>query len=37
MKVKKVKKTKNISFIIGNAEKLNFKNNFFDKYLISFV
>ncbi len=33
---KRFKTKKNISFIIGNAEKLNFKNNFFDKYLISF-
>ena len=33
---KRFKNNKNINFIIGNAEKLNFKNNFFDKYLISF-
>ena len=33
---KRLRKQKNISFIIGNAEKLNFKNSFFDKYLISF-
>ena len=33
---KKFKGKKNISFINGNAEKLEFKNNFFDKYIISF-
>ncbi len=33
---KRFKYQKNISFVIGNAEKLNFENNFFDKYLISF-
>ena len=33
---KRLKKLKNIKFFIGNAEKLNFKNNFFDKYVISF-
>ena len=33
---KRLRKEKNISYIIGNAEKLNFENNFFDKYLISF-
>ncbi len=29
-------KEKNINFIIGNAEKLNFPDNLFDKYIISF-
>ena len=33
---KRFKKEKNIKYFIGNAEKLNFKNNFFDKYAISF-
>ncbi len=33
---KKLKKEKNIKYFIGNAEKLNFENNFFDKYTISF-
>ncbi len=33
---KRLKKEKNIKFFIGNAEKLNFENNFFDKYTISF-
>ena len=33
---KKFKNIKGINYIIGNAEKLEFKNNFFDKYLISF-
>ena len=33
---KRFKKNKNISFTLGNAEKLHFKNNFFDKYIISF-
>ena len=33
---KRLHKYKNINFILNNAEKLNFKKNFFDKYLISF-
>ncbi len=33
---KRFRGEKNINFFIGNAEKLNFPNNFFDKYLISF-
>ena len=33
---KRLKKEKNIKYFIGNAEKLNFENNFFDKYTISF-
>ena len=33
---KRLKKEKNIKYFIGNAEKLNFENNFFDKYSISF-
>ncbi len=33
---KRLKKNKNINFILGNAEKLDFKSNYFDKYLISF-
>ena len=33
---KRLKKDKNIKYFIGNAEKLNFENNFFDKYTISF-
>ncbi len=33
---KKFKKYENINYIVDNAEELNFKNNFFDKYLISF-
>ena len=33
---KRIKKHNQINFIIGNAEKLNFKNNYFDKYTISF-
>ena len=33
---KKFLKKENINFVLGNAEKLKFKNNYFDKYLISF-
>ncbi len=33
---KKRFKNYNFNFIIGNAEKLDFSNNFFDKYTISF-
>ncbi|MDC2979331.1 bifunctional demethylmenaquinone methyltransferase/2-methoxy-6-polyprenyl-1,4-benzoquinol methylase UbiE [Pelagibacteraceae bacterium] len=33
---KKLKNEKNINYLVGNAEKLNFENNFFDKYVISF-
>ena len=33
---KKFQNHKNIKFIIGNGEKLDFKDNFFDKYIISF-
>ena len=33
---KKYNNQKNFRFVLGNAEKLNFKDNFFDKYLISF-
>ena len=33
---KRLKKELNIKYFIGNAEKLNFENNFFDKYTISF-
>ena len=33
---KRFKEGKNIKYFIGNAEKLNFKSNFFDKYTISF-
>ena len=33
---KRLKNEKNIKYFIGNAEKLNFKSNFFDKYVISF-
>ncbi len=33
---KRLKKEKKIKYFIGNAEKLNFENNFFDKYTISF-
>ncbi len=33
---KRLKKEKNIKYFIGNAERLNFENNFFDKYTISF-
>ncbi len=33
---KRLKKKQNIKYFIGNAEKLNFNNNFFDKYVISF-
>ena len=33
---KRIKKHNQINFIIGNAEKLNFNNNYFDKYTISF-
>ena len=33
---KRLKKEKNIKYFIGNAEKLNFEDNFFDKYAISF-
>ena len=33
---KRFKKEKSIKYFIGNAEKLNFENNFFDKYTISF-
>ena len=33
---KRLKKEKNIKYFIGDAEKLSFKSNFFDKYAISF-
>ena len=33
---KRLRKEKNIKYFIGNAEKLNFENNYFDKYTISF-
>ena len=33
---KRLKKEKKVKYFIGNAEKLNFGNNFFDKYTISF-
>ena len=33
---KRLKKEKNVKYFIGNAEKLYFENNFFDKYTISF-
>ena len=33
---KRIKKHNQNNFIIGNAEKLNFNNNYFDKYTISF-
>ena len=33
---KRLKQEKNIKYFIGNAEKLNFERNFFDKYAISF-
>ena len=33
---KRLKKEKNVKYFIGNAENLNFENNFFDKYTISF-
>ena len=33
---KRLKKDKNIKYFIGNAEKLNFESNFFDKYSTSF-
>lgn len=33
---KRLKKEKNIKYFIGNAERLSFENNFFDKYTISF-
>ena len=33
---KRLGKEKNIKYFIGNAEKLNFETNFFDKYTISF-
>ena len=33
---KRLRKEINIKYFIGNAEKLNFENNFFDKYTISF-
>ena len=33
---KRLRKEKNIKYFIGNAENLNFENNFFDKYTISF-
>ena len=33
---KRLKYNKNIKYFIGNAEKLNFENNLFDKYVISF-
>jgi len=33
---RRLKNYKNIKYSIGNAEKLKFKNNFFDKYCISF-
>ncbi len=32
----RLKKEKNIKYFIGNAERLNFESNFFDKYSISF-
>ena len=33
---RRLKKEKHIKYYIGNAEKLNFENDFFDKYTISF-
>ena len=33
---KRLKNEKNIKYFIGNAEKLNFESDFFDKYVISF-
>ena len=33
---KRFKNNKNIKYFIGNAEKLNFESNLFDKYIISF-
>ena len=33
---KKFRNENKINFILGNAEKLNFKKNFFDKYIIAF-
>ena len=33
---KRLRNEKNLNYIIGNAEKLNFEKNFFDKYIISF-
>ncbi len=33
---KRFRNEQNISYFIGNAEKLNFESNFFDKYAISF-
>ncbi len=33
---KRLKNENNLKYIIGNAEKLNFEKNFFDKYIISF-
>tara|TARA_Y100001949_G_C15912330_1_gene297394 strand:+ start:217 stop:948 length:732 start_codon:yes stop_codon:yes gene_type:complete len=33
---KRLKKNKNIKYFIGNAENLDFQNNFFNKYVISF-
>ena len=33
---KKFNNSKNINFVIGNAESLEFPNNFFDKYTIAF-
>ena len=33
---KRLKNNKNIKYFIGNAEKLNFEGNLFDKYVISF-
>jgi len=33
---RKFKNKNNINYVIGNAEKLNFQDNFFDKYSISF-
>ncbi len=32
----RLKNQKNIKYFIGNAERLKFENNFFDKYVISF-
>ncbi len=34
--MKRFKGQKNINFVLGNAESLNFSENYFDKYLISF-
>ena len=33
---KRLNKQQNVKYYIGNAEKLNFENNYFDKYAISF-